>query len=117
MPQKKPIPIVNPNQQDTHYPHLILDETILHATQPLSSPFLTYTQALQAEKNMSSPPTVPKERTKYVYAACINITGQIYSNQTGALPIASISSNRYICCILDDDSNCIDTIPIPSRTK
>lgn len=66
---------------------------------------------------MPPPTTVPKSRTKYIYGACVSITGQMHSDQTCALSIASISGNKYTFCLLDDDSNYIDAIPIHSQAK
>lgn len=56
-------------------------------------------------------------RTQYIYAACEPVTSTVHSDQTGALPITSISGNKYIFILYDEDSNYIDDIPIPSRTK
>ena len=66
---------------------------------------------------MPAPSAAPAKRTKYVYAACEPMTGNIHSNQTGAFPMLSISGNKYLFILYDDYANCIDTIPIPSRTQ
>lgn len=88
-----PIPVVNPRQQDIHYTHCILDDTILYAVQLPTPPALTYAWVLQVETTIPPAPTAPQERTKCVYAACVCMTGKIHSDQTGTLPIASISDN------------------------
>ena len=59
----------------------------------------------QAYKSMPEPPTAPIKRTKYIYAAHESITGNIYSNQTGAFPVTSISGNKYLFILYDGDAN------------
>ena len=61
----------------------------------------------------ASPPT----RTHAIYADCITATGCIYTDQSGPFLTPSTSGNKYIFVMYDIDSNFIDAIPIPSRTK
>ena len=71
----------------------------------------------QVSKSMPEPSTAPIKRTKYVHAACELITGNIHSYQTGVFPVTSISGNKYIFMMYDEDANYIDVIPIPSCTQ
>ena len=57
------------------------------------------------------------ERTHYVYAVCVPITGQIFTDQTGQFPIPSTSGMKYLMILYDYDSNYIAAEPIPSRTQ
>jgi len=63
------------------------------------------------------PKDIPKVRTKYLFPACILITGQIHTDQTGHFPIPSSSGNKYLLILYDHDSNYIHAEPMPSRTK
>lgn len=60
---------------------------------------------------------INNERTNEVYPECFPISGQIYTDQTGAFPVASTAGNRYIMILYDYDSNYIAAEPIPSRTE
>jgi hypothetical protein len=54
-------------------------------------------------------------KTQFVYAATID-AGQIYTNQTGRLPVVSSKGNKYIMILYDYDSNAILAQPIKDRT-
>jgi hypothetical protein len=54
-------------------------------------------------------------KTHYVYAATID-AGQIYTDQTGRVPVASSKGNKYIMILYDYDSNDIMAQPIKDRT-
>ena len=45
------------------------------------------------------------------------IIGNVHSNQTGAFPILSISGNKYIFLLYDDDTDYIEAVAIPSHTQ
>jgi hypothetical protein len=47
----------------------------------------------------------------------IEITGQIFSDQTGRFPITSSKGNKYIMAVYNYDSNAILTAPITSRNE
>ena len=76
-----------------------------------------YEVAVDAISTIPSLPTTPTSRTCYIYTIREPITGQVQSDQTEAMPITPISGNRYIFILYDEDSNYIDAVPIPSRTK
>ena len=63
------------------------------------------------------PVTKNNSRTNSVYAACLPMTGEAYSDQTGQFPIPSSAGNKYIFVLYDYDSSYITAIAIPSRTK
>ena len=63
------------------------------------------------------PACPPPKRSHSVYTDCIPATGRIYTDQSGPFLTPSISGNKYIFILYDYDSNFIDAIPIPSRTK
>ena len=56
-------------------------------------------------------------RTHAIFTDCITATGQIYTDQSGPFLTPSTSGNKYIFVLYDYDSNFIDAIPIPSRSK
>jgi hypothetical protein len=59
----------------------------------------------------------PNEVTHYCFAAVIetNLSGLIYTDQTGRFPTPSSLGNNYFFVLYDYDSNIIDAEPIPSR--
>ena len=56
-------------------------------------------------------------RTNWVYMQPIEVTGQIYSDQTGRFPQTSIRGNKYIMIVYDYPFNAILAEPITSRTE
>jgi hypothetical protein len=54
-------------------------------------------------------------KTQYTYAVTI-YAGQIYTDQTGRLPVVSSKGNKYIMILYDYDSNAILAQPIKDRT-
>jgi hypothetical protein len=64
-----------------------------------------------------SKPPEARTRTNWVFMQPIQVTGQIYSDQTGCFPTTSSHSNKYIMIVYDYDSNAILAEPITSRTK
>ena len=59
----------------------------------------------------------PARRTNHIYADCTQITGQVYTDQTGKMVVPSVSGMNYCLILYDFDSNPIWAVPIPSRTK
>ena len=57
----------------------------------------------------------PNERTHFCYLGIEEITGQIYSDQTGKFTIPSSNGNKYVMVVYDYDSNCIFAEPLVSR--
>ena len=58
-------------------------------------------------------------RTHFCYAAVVDpseVSGQIYSDQTGKFVIASSAGNNYVLVVYDYDSNAILVEPMRSRT-
>ena len=116
------LPPVDPN------PTLILNDTLLHppipylASTPIVIPIQDkirskYTLAIDAISQMPSGTTLPIAHKSYIYATYEPITGKVHNNQTGAMPITSISGKSYLFVLYDEDSNYIGAIPIPTRTK
>jgi hypothetical protein len=54
-------------------------------------------------------------KTQFVYAATID-AGQIYTDQTGRVPVVSSKGNKYIMVLYDYDSNAILAQTIKDRT-
>jgi hypothetical protein len=61
-------------------------------------------------------PTQEEIRTHLCYAAVIEASGQIYTDQTGRFILPSSRGNNYLLVLYDYDSNAILAKPIPSRT-
>ena len=57
------------------------------------------------------------ERNHFTYANCEPITGKIYTDQTGQFLTPSHSGNKYMFILYDYESNYIDIVPMPSKTK
>ena len=60
------------------------------------------------------------KRTQFVYTAIVDAqqpTGQIYTDQTGQLPVISSKGNRYVLVLYDYDSNAILAEPLKSRKQ
>jgi Reverse transcriptase (RNA-dependent DNA polymerase) len=57
----------------------------------------------------------PNIRTHHCYAATVEISGQVYGDQTGKFTIPSSRGNKYTFCLYDYDSNYIDSEPIKNR--
>jgi hypothetical protein len=59
----------------------------------------------------------PKERTNWVYMKPIEVTGKIFSDQTGRFPVTSSRGNKYVMIVYDYDSNAILAEPLKSRNE
>ena len=57
------------------------------------------------------------QRTGFVFADAKQITGQIFTDQTGQFTVPSAAGNKQILCLLDYDTSYIKPILLPSRTK
>lgn len=102
-------------------PHVIEDEP-----DEVSPPVTDKVQLPQAlPKSMTDLPLSTNDddfidtekRLKIVYPACIDVTGQIYTDQTGQFLVPSISGNKYLFILYDYDSNLIHAEPMTSRTQ
>jgi hypothetical protein len=58
----------------------------------------------------------PNERTHHCYTATIEITGQVYSDQTGCFVAPSDNGNQYLFVLYDYDSNSIHAEPMKNKT-
>jgi hypothetical protein len=58
-----------------------------------------------------------RSRTNWVYQQAVEISGQIFSDQTGRFPVTSSKGNRYIMVVYDYDSNNILAEPLKSRNE
>jgi hypothetical protein len=56
-------------------------------------------------------------QTHWVFMKPIEITGQIYSNQTGRFPVTSSRGSKYVMIVYDYDSNAILAEPLASRNE
>jgi hypothetical protein len=52
-----------------------------------------------------------------IFVKAIQVTDQIYTDQTRNFPITSSHGNKYIMVLYDYDSNTILTKPLKSRSK
>ena len=98
------------------------DNTTITPPIPKPSPIIpnitTQKPSTNSENNSNWKEIVRKNnRTNYTYPHCIEITGQIHSDQTGQFLVPSISGNKYVFILYDYDSNFIHAEPIPSRSK
>jgi hypothetical protein len=59
----------------------------------------------------------PLSEPIWVFMKPVEITWQIFSDQTGHFPITSSRGNKYIMVVYDYDSNAILTEPLTSRTE
>jgi hypothetical protein len=59
----------------------------------------------------------PAVRTHCVFMKPVEITGLIFSDQTGRFPITSSRGNKDIMVVYDYDYNAILTEPLTSRTE
>jgi hypothetical protein len=89
--------------------HLCHERQGLRSTQPpVTQPKVTFAD---------SKPLEPQTRTNWVFKKPINVTGQIYSDQTGRFPTTSSRGNKYVMIVYDYDSNAILSETIISRTE
>ncbi|KAI2513563.1 Reverse transcriptase (RNA-dependent DNA polymerase) [Fragilaria crotonensis] len=58
----------------------------------------------------------PGARSHFCYAAVMEPTGQVYSDQTGRFITPSSTGNNYLIIVYDYDSNCILAEPIRDRS-
>jgi hypothetical protein len=58
---------------------------------------------------------VQDEQSHFCFAALTEITGQVYSDQTGKFTFPSSNGNNYLCILYDYDSNLILAEPMKSR--
>ena len=59
----------------------------------------------------------PSQRAHACYIALHEVTGQIYTDQTGRFPIPSSRGNNYLMILYDYDSNAILAEPMTNRTS
>ena len=52
-----------------------------------------------------------------MYAKYFSAIGQIHTDQSGPFLVPSVSGNKYVFVFYDYDSNYIEAVGIPSRTK
>ena len=65
----------------------------------------------------SSPSQEPAVRTNFVYTKVVEVTGQIFTDQTGRFPVTSSKGNQYIMVLYDFDSNAILAEPMKNRSE
>jgi len=81
----------------------------IHSTQPQASD-------LTRDNDNNPNSDVPNARTQHVYAAVMDLTGQIATDLTGRFPITSSRGNKYILILYDYDSNSILAEPRKNRS-
>ena len=64
-------------------------------------------------------PSAPTDgrRTHACFAAVVETTGKVFTDQTGRFPCPSSSGNNYLMIVYVYDANYIHMEPMPSRTK
>jgi hypothetical protein len=67
------------------------------------------------EQPALDPDMVQEEKCNYIYAAVME-TNQIYTDLTGRFPTTSLSGNKYILILYDDDSNNVLSSPMKNRS-
>jgi len=60
--------------------------------------------------------TSKQVRQNEYYIKTIDLTGKIYSDQTGRFPVISSKGNKYIMIIYDHDSNAILARPLKTKS-
>ena len=136
-PFTSPTSLPSPSiQQPTTVPPAV--SPAVHIAVPIAAPATVHTTVPTAVPTISpapvpstAVPTVPPmspqqieqlikptRRTNHIYADCTQITGQVYTDQTGKmLSIPSASGMNYCLIFYDFDSNLIWAVPLPSRMK
>jgi hypothetical protein len=98
-----------PKSLATSKGHMRHERQGLRSTKPsVTPPHVTSTD---------STPLEPPTRTNWVFMKPINVTGQIYSDQTGRFPTTSSRGNKYVMIVYDYDSNAILSETLTSRTE
>jgi hypothetical protein len=95
--------------------HLKTSPKNLRSTTKVSSP----SAVTPPSTVMTTPPSSPEPpvRTHFVYPKVIDITGKIFSDQTGRFPVTSSRGNKYIMIVYDYDSTAILAEPLKNRTE
>ena len=65
----------------------------------------------------SSPSQEPAVRTNFVYTKVVEVTGQVFTDQTGRFPVTSSKGSQYIMVLYDYDSNAILAEPMKNRSE
>jgi hypothetical protein len=98
--------------------HLDQQRKNLRSTKPKAKP--KSTKPFQFPGNNETPadmiPESSEQRCNHVYVTCMQITGQIYSDQPGQFLVTSTSGMSYIMVVHCYDSNAILAVPMPSRS-
>jgi hypothetical protein len=58
-----------------------------------------------------------RTRTNWVYQQAVQVSGQIFSDQSGRFPVTCSKGNQYIMVVYDYDSNHILAEPLKSRSE
>ena len=56
-------------------------------------------------------------RTQMAFLQTIDLTGKIYTDQTGCLPVTSIHGSKYLMVLYNHDSNAILVKPLQSQNE
>ena len=73
-------------------------------------------QLIQEDEDQFVPTDTLDARTHLCFAATMQPTGQIYSDQTGKFVATSDTGNQYIMVVYDYNSNAILVEPMKNRT-
>jgi hypothetical protein len=95
--------------------HLKTSPKHLRSTTKVSSPS-TVTPPSTVMTTPPSPPELPV-RTHFVYPIVIDITGKIFSDQTGCFPVTSSRGHKYIMIVYDYHSTAILAEPLKNRSE
>ena len=60
--------------------------------------------------------TTPEVRHHELFIKTVELSGNIYSDQTGRFPLTSSKGNKYVMVVYDHDSNAILAEPLKSRS-
>jgi hypothetical protein len=83
----------------------------------LSNPSITIINNVNDDND--DVPTIPinKEPTNLVFMVIHDISGKVFTNQTGQFPLTSNRGNAYLVIFYIYDANFIASIPIKNQTK
>lgn len=110
-------PDITAAQIRRHFPvsvHMHLGHMDQSCANQQSTKGLAPTTYLDTEQD-TKPPPIP-DRTNAVYVDLHDVTGQVYSDQTGRFPTVFSSGNNYLKVVYKYDSNFIQAEPLKSRS-
>ena len=103
-----------PKSMATAKGHLKATRKNLRSTKPSHTPNQHPSTVMTT---LSPSPEEPKVRTNLVYTKLVDVTGKIFTDQTGRFPVVSSKGHKYDIVLYDYDSNAILAEPLKSRNQ